>query len=86
MQSHLTERLRTAVQRGAWAQAEALLDDFQDDVELCWREASDENQRLAIRCEVVALLTWIRTMALASRAHSRSNLIRLSRKSSYLHV
>ncbi len=86
MQSQLIERLRAAVRCGAWAQAEALLSDLQREVELCWREASDEDQRIAIRTEVFALLEWTRTMALASRAHSRSNLIRLSRQGAYLNV
>jgi hypothetical protein len=78
------KQLRAAVRCGAWAEAETLLGVLQREAELSWHSASNQDQRLAIRNEVFELLEWTRSMTLAGRAHSRSNLIRLSRQGAYL--
>jgi hypothetical protein len=86
MENRTIESLRAAVRSGAWSQAEALLGVLQLEAELAWHSAKDEEQRLALRNEVFELLQWTRSMTLAGRAHSRANLIRLSRQGAYLNV
>jgi hypothetical protein len=86
MQNKTVEQLRSAVRCGAWTQAESLLDVLQREVESSWQDASDEDQRLAIRQEVFDVLEWTRQMTLAGRAHSRNHLIRVSRQGAYLNT
>jgi hypothetical protein len=77
------ELFRKAVSAGAFPEAEQLLENYRRDVEMSWKAASSDEQRLVIATEVSSTLEWARTATLAARSHTQRKLILLRRESAY---
>ena len=78
-----SDRLRAAIQSGAWSTAQELLTSFRVEVEAAWRAAATEQERRAISQNVTGFLEWARAMTLTSREHTHTHLNRLNRRHAY---
>lgn len=78
-----TNSFRTAINSGAWAEAEQILIELRGEVDEAWHAASDEKARQRLQQEVGDLLEWARKTTLAARAHTRDNIIQLQLRRAY---
>jgi hypothetical protein len=81
--SPTVELLRGAVSSGDYPEADRLLGDFREQVQMDWVAATSVEQRASIVAEVGGLLEWARTATLAARAHAQRRLIHLACEKAY---
>jgi hypothetical protein len=74
---------RSAVSKGAFSEAEQLLESYRRQVETGWNAATSDDQRMAIATEVSEVFEWARTATLSARSHAQRKLILLHRESAY---
>jgi hypothetical protein len=79
----LTERLRSAVTAGSYAEVDQLLVEYGASVDREWRAASEERRRDLAR-EASSLFDWAKHTILAARAHAQLRQAQLSRQSAYV--
>jgi hypothetical protein len=77
-------RFRIAIRRGAYAEAEQLLEELRCEVETIWRAAVSRQERNEIASEITALLNWAQQTVTAGRSHAQTKLVRLNRQKAYL--
>lgn len=75
---------RAAIACQAWAEAERLLLELRDEVEIAWKQTTSVAERRRLESEVSQTLEWARCVAETGRAHARGKLIRMKSRRAYL--
>ena len=86
MRPRTPELLRSAIESGAYAEAERLLAIYRDEMQAMWEAAGSVALRESVAAEVHHLLAWARSTTLAGRSHMQNKLICISRHASYAGV
>jgi hypothetical protein len=84
MQQLLVSRFRAAITSQAWTEAERLLLELREEVEIAWAHCTTNEERCQLQSEVTSTLEWARCVAETGRAHARGKLIRMKSRRAYL--